>query len=208
MISVRLRAAGGVIGPVAFVGAWSLTGLSARNYSATHDAISRLAETGAPTRAAMTAGFVAFGIAVPVYASALRCTLDGWAWTTAVATGIATLGVAAVPLGSPTRDTLHGCFATAGYLTLAATPLLASRAFARAGRSAWARASLLSGIASGAFLIATIPGAAHGLFQRLGLGAVDVWIVATAIEIMRTGRLTRPDVTGPDVLTFSSSSVP
>jgi hypothetical membrane protein len=193
VIGVRLRAACGVIGPVAFVGAWSLTGLSAENYSVTHDAISRLAETGAPNRAAMTAGFVAFGIAVPVYASALRSTIDGWAWATAVATGIATLGVAAVPLGSPTRDTVHGCFATAGYLTLAATPLLASRAFARAGRVGWARASVLSGIASGACLIATIPGPAHGLFQRLGLGAVDAWIVATAVQIMRTGRLTRSD---------------
>jgi hypothetical membrane protein len=203
LIGVRFRAAGGVIGPVAFVGAWSLTGLSARNYSATHDAISHLAETGASTRAAMTAGFVVFGVAVPVYASALRNTLDGWAWATAVATGLATLGVAAVPLGSPTRDAVHGWFATAGYLTLAATPLLASRAFARAGRSVWARASVLSGIASGACLLATVAGPAHGVFQRLGLGAVDVWIVATAIEIMRTGRLDRPDA-----LTFSSSSVP
>ena len=126
MSGVRARAAGGVIGPVAFVGAWSLSGLSARHYSAVHDAISRLAETGAPTRTAMTAGFVAFGVAVPVYGSALRSALDGWAWTTAIATGIATLGVAAVPLGAPTRDTVHGCLATAGYLTLAATPLLAS----------------------------------------------------------------------------------
>lgn len=205
---MRLRAAGGVIGPVVFVGAWSLSGLSARDYSAVHDAISQLAETGAPTRAAMTAGFVAFGIAVPVYGTALRSTLDGWAWATAIATGFATLGVAAVPLGAPTRDTIHGSIATAGYLTLAATPLLASRAFARAGRVAWARASVISGIASAACLLATLPGPAHGLFQRLGLGAVDIWIVATAIEIMRTGRLTRSDVTGPVALTFPSSSVP
>jgi len=186
---IRLRAVGGVIGPVAFVGAWSLAGPSARNYSATQDAISRLAETGAPTRVAMTAGLVAFGIGVPFYATALRRTLDGWAWVTGFATGVATLGVAAVPLGSPTSDVVHGCFATAGYITLAATPLLASRAFARAGRSAWARASLLSGFVSGSCLLATIAGPGHGLLQRLGLGAVDVWIVATAIEIMRTGGL-------------------
>jgi hypothetical protein len=197
-----MRALGGVVGPVGFVGAWSLAGVSARHYSAVHDAISRLAESGASTRVAMTAGFVAFGVGVPVYATALRVTLDGWAWATALATGAATLGVAAVPLGSPTSDTVHGCFATAGYLTLVATPLLASRSFARSGRSAWAVASVLSGIVSGACLLATVPGPAHGLFQRLGLGAVDIWIVATAIELMRTGRLTRP---AP--LTFSSSSV-
>jgi hypothetical membrane protein len=195
---IRIRAAGGVVGPVAFVGAWSLAGLSARDYSATQDAISRLAETGAPTRAAMSAGFVVFGIGVSVYATALRAALDGPAWATALATGLATLGVAAAPLGSPTSDTVHGCFATAGYVTLAATPLLASRQFARAGRRAWARASLASGIVSAACLIATVAGPAHGLFQRIGLGAVDIWIVATAAEMIVAGR----------ALTFSSSPVP
>jgi hypothetical membrane protein len=194
---IRLRAAGGVVGPVAFVGAWSLAGLSARHYSATQDAISRLAQTGAPTRVAMSAGFVGFGLGVSIYASALRSALDGPAWATALATGLATLGVAAVPLGSPTRDAVHGCFATAGYITLAATPLLASVPLARAGRRAWARASVLSGIVSAACLVATVAGPSHGLFQRLGLGAVDIWIVATAIEIITTGR----------ALTFSSSSV-
>jgi hypothetical membrane protein len=189
--SVRVRAVGGVLGPVAFVGAWSLAGLSARHYSATQDAISKLAQTGAPTRVAMTAGFITFGVAIPVYATALRDTLDGPAWATAVATGLATLGVAAVPLGSPTRDTVHGLFATAGYVTLAATPLLAARPLARAGRTTWARASILSGVASAACLVATLPGPHHGLFQRLGLGAVDIWIVASAIELMRSGRLTR-----------------
>ena len=59
------------------------------------------------------------------------------------------------------------------------------------------RASVLSGIVSAACLVATVAGPSHGLFQRLGLGAVDIWIVATAIEIIVTGR----------ALTFSSSSV-
>jgi hypothetical membrane protein len=193
-----------VIGPVAFVGAWSLAGLSARHYSATQDAISRLAQTGAPTRIAMTAGFVAFGVGVPVYSLALRTALGGPAWMAAFATGAATLGVAAAPLGSPTSDTVHAWFASAGYVTLAATPLLASIRFARSGRRAWARASVLSGITSGACLLASAAGPAHGLFQRFGLGAVDVWIVATAIEMMRTGRL----IGVPDVLTGSSSSIP
>jgi hypothetical protein len=186
------------VGPVAFVGAWSLAGRSARHYSATQDAISRLAGTGAPTRVAMTAGFVVFGVGVPVYSRALRAALDGPAWMTAFATGIATLGVAAAPLGAPTRDTVHGCFATAGYVTLAATPLLAARSFARAGRPTWARASMFTGIVSGASLLATVAGPAHGLFQRLGLGVVDVWIVVSALEILRTGR----------ALTHSSSSDP
>jgi hypothetical membrane protein len=192
-----LTAVGGVVGPVAFVGAWSLAGLAAHHYSATQDAISRLAQTGAPTRAAMTTGFVVFGVAVPVYSRALRAALGGPAWMTAFATGIATLGVAAVPLGSPTRDPVHGWFAAAGYVTLAATPLVASRRFARVERHAWANGSRIAGIASGVCLLATIAGPAHGLFQRLGLGIGDVWIVATAIAMIRTG-----------TLTLSSSSIP
>ena len=196
-MNVRLRALGGVVGPVAFVGAWSLAGIAAHHYSATQDAISRLAQTGAPTRAAMTTGFVVFGVAVPVYSRALRAALGGPAWMTAFATGVATLGVAAVPLGAPTRDTVHGWFAATGYVTLAATPLLASLRFARAGRRGWASASRVAGVASGACLLATIAGPAHGLFQRLGLGIGDVWIVATAIEMIRTG-----------ALTLSSSSIP
>jgi len=188
--SVRWQAVGGVVGPIAFVGAWSLAGLSAQRYSAIQDAISRLAQTGAPTRAAMTTGFVVFGVGVAVYSRAVRATLGGPTWMTAFATGIATLGVAAVPLGSTTRDTVHGWLAATGYVTLAATPLLASVGFARAERHAWARASRLAGVASGGCLLATIAGPAHGLFQRLGLGVGDVWIVATAIEIARTGTLT------------------
>jgi hypothetical membrane protein len=197
LANVRLRALGGVVGPVAFVGAWSLAGISAHHYSPIHDAISRLAETGAPTRAAMTTGFVVFGVAVPVYSRAVRAALGGPAWMTAFATGVATLGVAAVPLGAPTRNTVHGWFAATGYATLAATPLLASRRFARVERHAWANASRVAGVASGACLLSTIAGPAHGLFQRLGLGVGDVWIVATAIEMIRTG-----------TLTLSSSSIP
>ena len=189
----RWQALGGVIGPVGFISAWSLSGLAANHYSAIEDAISRLAEIGAPTRVGMTAGFVVFGVAIPVYSGALRATLDGPAWITALATGVATLAVAAAPLDAHGHSTLHGVFATIGYVTLAATPLLASRPFARARRRGWARASVAVGVASGACLIATVAGPAHGLFQRLGLGVVDVWIVATAIEIIRTGRLAEAD---------------
>jgi hypothetical protein len=210
MDRVRRDAVGGVVGPVAFVAAWSLLGLSAHHYSATQDAISRLAETGAPTRVAMTTGFVVFGVGVPLYARALRSALGGPAWVTAFATGIATLGVAAVPLGAPTRDTVHGWLAAAGYVTLAATPLFASRRFARAGRAGWSRASLLSGMGAAVCLVATTAGPSHGLFQRLGLGCVDIWIVATAIEMLRTGRLVDTDDNSEDgeALTLPSSSLP
>ena len=192
----RRCAFGGIIGPASFVAAWSIGGLAATHYSAIDDAISKLAEIGAPTRPFMTAGFVVFGIGVPVYAVALRAALPGRSWLTAAATGLATLGVAVAPLGrSASGDALHGVFAGAGYVTLALTPLLAAGPLRGAGRSTAANISVATGVVAGLSLAATTVADANGLFQRLGLTVGDVWIVATAAAILRApsglrGRLT------------------
>src|SRR4029077_17072240 len=98
------------------------------------DAISRLAAIHAPTRWLMTAGFVCFGVAVPVYALALGDAIRGGAWLAAIVTGLATLGVAAVPLDvSKTTDLVHGGFASVGYAALALTPLMAAGPLAARG---------------------------------------------------------------------------
>jgi hypothetical membrane protein len=186
----RRCALGGILGPFAFVAAWLIGGLAASHYSAIHDAISKLAEVGAPTRPWMTVGFVVFGIGLPLYAVALRTSLPGGSWVTAAATGLATLGVAAAPLGrSHSGDVVHGIFAGAGYVTLALTPLLAAGPLRRAGRSTPANFSIAAGVLAGISLAATTISDANGLFQRLGLTIVDIWIVATAAELLR-GRLT------------------
>jgi hypothetical membrane protein len=188
----RRCALGGVIGPTAFIAAWSIAGRALSHYSAIDDAISDLAEIGAPTRPWMTAGFIVFGVGVSAYAVALRDSLPRWSWITAAATGLATLGVAAAPLGrSSAGDTLHGVFAGAGYVTLALTPLLAARPLRRAGRPRVANLSVAAGSLSGLALLATTVSSANGFFQRLGLTIGDVWIVVTAIEILRD-RLTTP----------------
>jgi hypothetical membrane protein len=191
----RRCALGGIVGPATFVGAWSIGSVAASHYSAIDDAISRLAEVGAPTRALMTAGFVGFGVGLLIYSLALRAALPGWSWLTAAATGLATLGVAAAPLGRSSRgDTMHGLFAGAGYITLALTPLVAAGPLRRAGRRLAASLSIAVGVGAGISLLATTATDLNGLFQRIGLTIVDVWIVATAVEILRN-RLTprRPD---------------
>jgi hypothetical protein len=148
-------------------------------------AISRLAAIGAPTRALMSAGFVVFGVALPVYARALRSRIPGPAWITAAGTGLATLGVALFPLGhSSTGDVVHGAFATAGYATLAATPMLAAPPLRRAGRVRWANLSVAAGAMSAASLAATVLGPHHGLFQRAGLTVGDAWIVSSALVMI------------------------
>jgi hypothetical protein len=57
-----------------------------------------------------------------------------------------------------------------------------------------ARASVTIGVVAAVSLAATTATRADGLFQRTGLTVVDVWIVVTAIAMMR-GRLDprRPD---------------
>jgi hypothetical protein len=156
-------AAGGVLGPAGFIAAWSILGATTpAPYSPVHDAISRLAAVDAPTRAGMSFGFGVFGVGVPLFGMALRKELpESRAWVTAVATGLATLGVGAAPLdASPRVDLLHGAFATVGYATLAATPWLAAQALRPRG----ARASRVAAVASAAALAATALGPAHGLF--------------------------------------------
>lgn len=177
------------MGPLAFVGAWAAGAVVNHDLSPVHDAISRLAAVGATTRPLMTAGFVVFGSALPVYAWALRRHVGGPAWITAALTGLSTLGVAATPLDKSTSiDTLHAVFAGAGYLTLAATPLLAVRPLRAVGRSRLAGLGLVTGAVSAVSLGLSLSGLPAGLFQRLGLTSSDIWIVASALTMLRCER--------------------
>jgi len=101
------------------------------------------------------------------------------------ATGVATLGVAAFPLGTDTSDLLHAACAVVGYATLAATPILAAPGFARAGRPREALVSKAVGVVSALCLAATVVGSHKGLFQRAGLTIVDMWVIVSAFDLMR-----------------------
>ncbi|MGD9798003.1 MAG: DUF998 domain-containing protein [Acidimicrobiia bacterium] len=149
----RWRAAGGVVGPAAFVAAWSVLGAVRPGYSAVHDPISRLAEVGASTRVPMTLGFLAFGAGVAAYAGSLRRALPGGAATAAAATAAATVGVALLPLGASFGDGPHGVAAGIGYATLAAVPLLGARALAARGERTAAAWSVASGVAAAVGLL-------------------------------------------------------
>lgn len=180
----RSLAVGGIIGPVAFVTAWAVGGLQRDAYSPLDDPISRLAEIGASTRLSMTSGFVVFAFGVGSYALALRRYLPGPAWMAAAATALATLGVAATPLGAGV-DTAHGVAAAAGYVALSATPLLATPAIWRAGRRRAAAMSVVVGVLAAASLAGTVVLESRGLWQRTGLTIADAWIVASAVAMVR-----------------------
>ena len=120
----RLLALGGVVGPAAFVGAWTLAGAQATGYSHVNNAISELAAVDAATRGLMTAGFIVDGFGLIAFGLALREVLDGRAWIAAAVTGAATMGVAAAPLGGWARRYAHAAFAGLGYASISVLPLL------------------------------------------------------------------------------------
>ena len=184
-VGLRPLAAGGVLGPVAFVAAWSLLGPTVEGYSPVDDAISRLAAVGAPSRTMMTAGLVVFGVGLCLYAVALRRALAGPAWVAAALAGASALGVAAFPLGQAANGGPHAAFAVTAYAAVAAMPLLAVQPMRASSRWGWARFSLATGLLSSGFLLATAVGPASGLFQRMGLTVADLWIVPSAVDIIR-----------------------
>jgi len=93
-----------------------VAGARTKGYSPVHDAISRLAAADAPTRWLMTAGFVCFGVCVPIFSLVLRRALPGPAWLAAAVSGYATLGVAVSPIHvTPRLSQLHGLFASIGF---------------------------------------------------------------------------------------------
>ena len=182
---MRWRAMGGVAGPAAFVTAWSILGARRAGYSPVHDPISRLAEVGSSTRPAMTGGFLAFGLGVAVYSTALRQRMPG-ASIAAATTALATAGVAAFPLGASMGDDPHAAAAGIAYASLVAIPALGARTLGRQGHHAAARASVTIAVAAGSALVASTLTSSHtGLFQRLGLTVADVWIVGSAIWLLR-----------------------
>lgn len=187
----RWLAAGGVVGPAAFVTSWAVLGATAEGYSPVTDAISELARWDSPTRGWMTAGLAAFGAGVAVHALAVRDALEGGTWALLLSGAASTVAVAALPLGlSEPVDALHGVAAVAAYATLAAAPIAAAEPLRRRGRRLAATVSALAGTTATLLLIASITppaGGRDGLLQRAGLTVADAWIVASGIAVA-TGR--------------------
>lgn len=176
----------GVAGPAAFVTAWVVGGGVKDGYSPVSDAISRLAEQGASTQPLMTAGFLGFGLLMPIYARGLGQALGSRAVQVAVTTSaVATLGVAAFPLsadGGATTDTLHNVAAGIAYAAnvlgpLVAAPHLRSRAARRASYA-------LSAVMTAALIGSVALDELTGLLQRTGLTLYDAWAVGLALTVL------------------------
>jgi len=190
-VTRRLLAACGIAGPGAFVAAWVVGGLATAGYSPVELTISQLAREGAGTAPLMTAGFLAFGVLVPAYAVVLGRELGArGAQVAATVSGLATLGVAALPLsraGGQPVDAWHAVAAGTGYVGQALAPLLGARALGRRDPAGRARTASYAVSATAAVALVgsvLVPDLAGGL-QRVGLTAVDAWFAAVAVHLLR-----------------------
>ncbi|MGH9265261.1 MAG: DUF998 domain-containing protein [Acidimicrobiales bacterium] len=158
-------------GPLAFVAAWAVLGAGAQGYDPIRHAISRLAALGAPTRPAMTAALLVLGAGMALYGLALR---PGTGWWLAAVNGLAAVAVAALPLGGGV-DRFHGAAAAAGYVTLAAIPVVVGR-----GRPL----AVAVGVLAALCLLTSVVVSRDGLFQRAGLTVAHVWVVVSALGLI------------------------
>lgn len=186
----RWRIATGIAAPAAFIGAWAIGSATRDGYSPVSDTISRLAEQGASSQPLMTAGFVGFGLLVPVYARELGRALGspGTRWAVTVS-GIGTLAVAALPVsqqGGTTVDTWHAVAASAAYAANVVAPLIAARhlGWPRARTASYALSSVMA-----ACLVASVTqDDLSGLLQRVGLTLFDAWLIVGAALLLRRTR--------------------
>lgn len=131
----------------------------------------------------MTAGLVALGAGVALYSSELRAAVPGGAGTAALVSAAASIGIAATPMDSAVGGRPHAVAAGLTYVSLAVTPLLASRPLSRE-HAGLATVSAVAGLATGSCLaMSTISTARRGLWQRLGLTIGHGWLAASALGV-------------------------
>jgi hypothetical membrane protein len=184
-VTRRVRAWAGITGVFAFVTSWVIAGLLRDGYSPMHDAISRLAERGAPHRWIVLAGMIAFGLGALVFAGVLR----RHASIAMTVAGISSFGVAVFPCtaGCPgletVTDTGHILFAGVHYVSLTLVPILQSRSVLARG------VTVMTGTALGLHALGSGP---NGALQRLGLITLDLWLVITALAAFTGPRDSAP----------------
>lgn len=135
----------------------------------------------------MSAGFVGFGLLMPIFARELGRSLGSPTVRAAVtASGLATLAVAAFPVtadGGTSGDSIHYAAAAVAYTANVLAPFLAARQMSslRARRVSEGVALGIGAALVGSVVFEDVT----GLLQRTGLTLFDAWAVAMAIRGLR-----------------------
>lgn len=183
----RLRCAGVIVGPLAFITSWVVSGAITPGYSPIRDHISDLAAVDAPTRPLMSLGFAVFTVAIASAAGPLRRVIGTPGSIALGVNAVVSGAIALAPLGaSADGDRLHQVVAGAGYLALAALAPVAAPALAKR-HPTLAKASVAVGATSLVFLaLSLVAKDQSGLWQRAGITVTDAWLIAIGLLALTT----------------------
>jgi hypothetical protein len=206
----RLRAACGLIGPLAFTTAWAVSGRRQEVYSVRNEHISGLAAPDARHPHLMTAGFLTLGACTIAFARELR----GWLGGRAAGPGPALLGLAGaatISAGILRRDRMSNTpppgvegvpqswrndghdvssvvAQTASFLGML---LLARRSWRDpdlAGVAPWAAGGALVGGATMGYFAAETTRPGNGIVQRIGVSIPLGFMAGTALRMLAARR--------------------
>lgn len=187
----------GIVGPAGFIASWVIAGLLRDGYDIVDDAISRLAEQGAPYRWIVLTGIVIVSVASILLGALVRRRWDSRIAPVVMAiAGSSALALAVFPcspgcpgLSGEFTDSAHSVAAVVHYVTFGLSPLvlaLDSRGYTSRGYKAF---SILATLFGGAFLFSQFTGwGSNGITQRIGLTTLDVWMMATAVAAVARPR--------------------
>lgn len=134
----------------------------------------------------MTMALLGYALGIGLWAGELE---ERLARPVAVAAGlnvVGTLAIAATPLDSALGGVPHAAAAGLSYTSLGAIPLLAAGPLSREGHRRAARSSVIAGTATlAALALSAFRAEGTGLWQRIGLTIGDLWLVGTAVWMLR-----------------------
>ncbi len=178
--------------PLLLLGGWTLAaGLRREDFNQVTQPLSALAAVNAPNRWLMTFVFAVLGVCYVLTAWGLNCAaLPGRLLL--AAGGVATTGVAAVPLPSQGPSVVHSTIASVAFVALACWPLLARR---NARRTPWALRPMVSVTVTLLlcgllvwFGIELNTGGRIGLAEGIAAGAEATWPLLVAVATLRPRR--------------------
>jgi hypothetical membrane protein len=175
--------------PLLLIGGWTVAASrQSGGFDAVGRSISSLAAIGADDRWIMTAALTGVGVCHLVTASGLRAAATPGRTLQAIG-GVATLLVAAFPLGPGGAPAIHTVVAATAFGTLAVWPAAAwARGFARPWplrvRGAVVAAAVLLGLV--AWFAAELGGGTHlGAAERWAAGAQAIWPLVVTASCLR-----------------------
>lgn len=188
-----LALASAVVAPVSLIGGWLLAAsMQPGGFNSRRESISALAAADAPHRWAMTTALVVTGLAYLVTAWALPGARRPGRVALALG-GLATMGVAAVPLPSHDATSFaHTALAAAAFILLGVWPVLAAQrgsSPAQEPPAAVAASAALLGLAAWTAWAITHDSLAVGLVERVAATSQSLWpLVAATSAWLVAGR--------------------